>query len=60
MTMEPLTISVVDAAKMLGVGRTLIYAMISNGRLATVKLGRRTLITTASMHQLVANQLSKP
>ena len=41
----PLLVSAVDAAGLLGVGRSLFYAMHSNGRLGPqpVKLGRRTL-----------------
>jgi len=53
MTIEPYTISVKDAAKALGVGRTLIYTMISDHRLKAVKCSRRTLITTASIRALL-------
>lgn len=30
--MEPLAVSIADAAKVLGLGRTSIYAMIADGR----------------------------
>jgi excisionase family DNA binding protein len=50
---EPLAVSVNDAARALGLGRTSIYAMIGDGRLETFKLGRRTLIKTASIRRLV-------
>lgn len=54
--MEPLAISIGDATKVLGLGRTSIYAMIGDGRLETFKLGRRTLIKTASIRRLVDSQ----
>jgi len=54
--MEPLSISINDAAKALGVGRTSIYAMIADGRLEAFKLGRRTLVRVESLHKLVAKQ----
>ena len=51
--METLTTSVNGAAKALGIGRTSIYALIRDGRLETVKLGRRTLIKVSSIRRLV-------
>ena len=51
--MEPITTSVNDAAKALGIGRTSIYALIREGRLTVVKLGRRTLVTVESLQKLV-------
>lgn len=51
--MEPVTISITGASKALGLGRTTIYALIADGRLETVKLGRRRLIKTASIRQLI-------
>jgi excisionase family DNA binding protein len=53
---EPLAVSVNDAARVLGLGRTSIYAMIGEGRLETFKLGRRTLIKTASIRRLIDSQ----
>jgi excisionase family DNA binding protein len=54
--MEPLALSVTEAAKALGLGRTSIYGMMSDGRLEWFKLGRRTLIKTASIRRLVDAQ----
>jgi excisionase family DNA binding protein len=51
--MDAIVTSVNDAAKALSIGRTSIYALIRAGRLETVKLGRRTLITTDSIRRLI-------
>lgn len=51
--MEPVTISINGAAKALGLGRTSIYALINEGRLETVKFGRRHLIKTESIRRLI-------
>lgn len=54
--MEPITISINDAAKALGLGRTSIYALINEGRLETVKFGRRRLIKTETIRRLIDEQ----
>jgi excisionase family DNA binding protein len=54
--MEPLAISIKNAAEALGLGRTSIYAMIADGRLEAFKVGRRTLVRMESIRRLVANQ----
>ena len=52
--MEPLALSINDAAKALSLGRTSIYAMIGDGRLEAFKLGRRTLVRMESIRRIVA------
>ena len=54
--MEALAISINDAAKALGLGRTSIYAMIADGQLEAFKLGRRRLVTAASVRRLIPTQ----
>ncbi len=51
--MEPIAVSVNEAARALSLGRTSVYALIKEGRLEVVKLGRRTLVKTASIRRLV-------
>lgn len=54
--MEPLALSINDTAKTLSLGRTSIYALIRQGRLETIKLGRRTLIKSASVRRLLGGE----
>jgi len=50
---EPICASVNDTARILGIGRTKVYELINAGRLETVKIGRRTLVRTASIRAVV-------
>lgn len=52
-SVEPICVRVNDAARMIGVGRTKLYELISSGELETVKIGKATRVTTASLHKLV-------
>jgi excisionase family DNA binding protein len=54
--MEPIAISINEAAKIVGLGRTSIYAMIADGRLEAFKIGRRTLVLVESIRRLVPKQ----
>lgn len=54
--MERLAYSVNETARALSIGRTSIYAMIGDGRLEAVKLGRRTLIKADSVRRLIGGQ----
>ena len=47
--MEPINLSIIDAARTLGVGRSKLYELINAGQLDTVKLGTRTLVRVASI-----------
>ncbi|OAH38608.1 excisionase [Sphingobium yanoikuyae] len=57
---EPICVRVNDAARMIGVGRTKLYELIAAGEIETVKLGKATCITTASLHDLVRRQRGAP
>ena len=56
--MDILAISVNDTAKALGIGRSTVYALMKTGQLVSIKLGRRTLLTTASVKRLARTQAS--
>ncbi|SFG51600.1 DNA binding domain-containing protein, excisionase family [Novosphingobium sp. CF614] len=50
---EPICVRVNEAARMIGVGRTKLYELIAAGEVKTVKLGKATRVTTASLRDLV-------
>ena len=54
--MEMLLVSIADAAKALSIGRTSVYELIRSGELETRKMGRRRLITAASIKRLAGDQ----
>ncbi len=51
--MEKIAYSINETAHVLSLGRTSIYAMIADGRLEIVKLGRRTLVKADSILRLI-------
>lgn len=51
--MESLTVTIAGARKALGLGNTKIYELIGEGKLKTIKIGRRTLVKTESIRALV-------
>ena len=54
--MNPVSVSINDAARTIGIGRTKVYELINDGSLATIKIGRRTLVKAGSIRQLVGEQ----
>jgi excisionase family DNA binding protein len=50
--MDPVTITVEETKRALSLSHTTVYRLINAGRLKTVKIGRRTLITTDSIRAL--------
>ena len=53
-TNPPLLRSINEAARLLSIGRTTLYAEIKAGRIQTCKIGKRTLIPYASLQAYVA------
>lgn len=56
--MDPINLSIVDAAQVLGIGRSKLYELINARQLETVKLGTRTLVRVASVRAF-SNSLDK-
>lgn len=51
--MEPITVTIAGAKRATGLGTTKLYELINQGKLRTVKVGRRTLVRTDSIRALV-------
>lgn len=49
----PITYSVRDACSVSSLGRTRLYELIKSGKVATIKVGRRTLIDAVSLRRLL-------
>lgn len=47
--MERVLVTIDDAAEALGIGRTMVYQLIKEGELIPAKIGRRSLVTAASI-----------
>ena len=52
--MSPLGLTVPEAAKVAGVGRSTVYEELASGRLKARKLGRRTIILEADLRDWLA------
>lgn len=50
--MKAILTSIPDTLLALGIGRTTAYRLIDEGKLETVKIGRRTLVRIASIRAL--------
>lgn len=53
--MEPLLLSIPEAGKALGIARSKTYDLIAAKKLRLVKLGRRSLVTVASVRALASD-----
>ncbi|EAP90248.1 hypothetical protein OA2633_08539 [Oceanicaulis sp. HTCC2633] len=58
-TVEPICVRINEAARMIGIGRTKLYELISTGELETVKIGKATRVTTSSLHDLVRRRRAR-
>jgi excisionase family DNA binding protein len=56
--MEPIALTVSDTTKATGFGKTTTYKLINEGKLTAVKVGRRTLVTVASIKALLGGDVS--
>jgi excisionase family DNA binding protein len=51
--MEPIALTIRDTSKAAGFGKTTTYKLINEGKLTSIKIGRRTLVTVASIKALL-------
>jgi excisionase family DNA binding protein len=50
---DPLTLTVEEAGRLLGVSRGAAYRAAACGQIPTIRVGRRLLVPTARLHQLL-------
>ena len=67
MEIQRMTVTVQEAATILGVGRNKAYEAARSGEIPTVRIGRRLLVPVAALERLLAvgaqplaNDLTKP
>ena len=61
--METLTITIDEAARLLGIGRNLAYQAARTGSLASVpviRVGKRLLVPRAPLERLLAGEAARP
>lgn len=53
MDLDRENVSINDAVRIFGIGRTKLYELIQAGDVVAVKLGRRTLLDSASLRDFI-------
>jgi excisionase family DNA binding protein len=51
---KALTVTVPQAARLLGIGRNLAYECVKRGDIPTIQLGRRILVPLAGLNRLLS------
>lgn len=51
---EPMALTVEEAARLLGISRTLAYESVARGELPAVRLGRRIVVPRRALERLLA------
>jgi hypothetical protein len=59
-SLRPLTVTLLDARRISGLGPTTLWKLLKEGRLEAVHIGRRTLITLRSLEKLLDPAASPP
>ncbi|MDP9442108.1 MAG: helix-turn-helix domain-containing protein [Actinomycetota bacterium] len=57
---ERLTLSVEEAADLLGISRALAYVLVRRGELPGLQLGRRVVVSKRALEELVTEGGSRP
>lgn len=50
---QPLTLSVEEAARLLGISRTLAYDLVRRGELPRLRLGRRVVVPRQALQDMI-------
>ncbi len=57
--LEPITVTISEFVRLSGIGRSVVYEMLADGRLEGIKLGAKRLIVLASYRELVRRKLAE-
>ncbi len=49
----PATMTIPEAAELLGISRSAAYRAVARGEIPTIRIGRRLLVPTAKLYQLL-------
>lgn len=52
---DPISVTVRTACRLMGLGHTTVWKLISEGRLRTIRIGKRRLVLFDSIEQLIAS-----
>jgi excisionase family DNA binding protein len=52
-SLDPISVGVDDAARLIGVARSMFYEMIASGEIDTFKLGRRRLVRVKTLEAFI-------
>lgn len=55
-SIEPIAMRVPEACRYIGISRSTLYVLITQGEIEIVKLGSSTLVLTESLRQLIATR----
>jgi excisionase family DNA binding protein len=56
--MEKKTLTVVEAARLLGIGKNLAYEAVKRGEIPCLRVGKRLLVPVAALEELLAGKAS--
>jgi hypothetical protein len=58
---EPVALTIPNAQRMTGIGRTRLYDLMGSGAIDSIKVGKRRLVLVASIHRFVeAQKIASP
>ena len=52
-SLKPVSVTIEEAKRLTGLGRTTLYALMAEGKLKTTTIGRRRLVLYSSIEKLV-------
>lgn len=53
LTDMPATMTIAEAARLLGISRSAAYRAVARGEIATIRIGRRLLVPTAKLYDML-------